>query len=58
MHTIGSNLGKALINKELGYAIIYAKTVLPWSLDCKFNSGDEIKDDRAMICYFKKMMVG
>ena len=51
MHTIGFNLGKALINKELGYAIIYAKTVLPWSLDCKFNSGDEIKDDRAMICY-------
>ena len=36
MHTIAFNLGKALIDKEHGYAIIYAKTVMPWSLDCKF----------------------
>ena len=32
----GFNLVKALLIKEHGYAIIYAKTALPWSLDCKF----------------------
>ena len=36
MHTIGFNLDTALSNKEHGFAIIYAKTAMPWSLDCKF----------------------
>ena len=36
MHTTAFNLGTALKNKEHGYAIIYAKTAMPWSLDCKF----------------------
>jgi len=36
MHTIAFNPGKALINKEHGYAIIYAKTAMPWSFDYKF----------------------
>ena len=36
MHTTAFNLGTALKNKQHGYAIIYAKTAMPWSLDCKF----------------------
>ena len=36
MHTIGFNLDTALSNKEHEYAIIYAKTAMPWSLDYKF----------------------
>ena len=36
IYPIGFNLGKALLIKEHGYAIIYAKTVMPWSLDYKF----------------------